>query len=307
MAIFRRISAVVLVIALIGLTVGGTTVSANPGPTNQNLLVMFSNKMVGDLSKPLTWTVEAWSLSGLPSYPTNPLALPARSTLVAVGLWTSSFLHGGYSYLFSDCLSWGCSFKGYHWNGMTPVGFPASGLSAMNLGSPVACSGVQSFGTLAVTEVYVTDSLGVQIDAASFMGVWYAPVSSTGIGSWTSVFGDSAWRVQGATEYAQSGLPLTKGAYIFAVQWADGCGGGIQGFTLTGNHVGAPASTAGSLLPTIGAFWQPVGAKFTIEASPKDGSRFVSWAGSGTGSFTGATNPVTITMNSAVTEMANFS
>jgi len=61
----------------------------------------------------------------------------------------------------------------------------------------------------------------------------------------------------------------------------------------------------GTVTPSSG--WYSGGEKVRINASASTGHKFKSWTGVGTGSFTGKTNPATITMNSAITETANFS
>jgi hypothetical protein len=64
------------------------------------------------------------------------------------------------------------------------------------------------------------------------------------------------------------------------------------------------SSSAGSVTPSSG--WQNAGVTVTIKATAKTGHTFKSWTGSGTESYTGTKNPATITMNSAITETANF-
>jgi hypothetical protein len=65
------------------------------------------------------------------------------------------------------------------------------------------------------------------------------------------------------------------------------------------------ANGPGTVSPSSGT-WYNAGAKVTITATPNSGHKFKSWTGSGSGSYTGAKSPVTITMNSAITETANF-
>jgi len=60
----------------------------------------------------------------------------------------------------------------------------------------------------------------------------------------------------------------------------------------------------GSVTPSSG--WYNVGAQVSIQAVPAKGYRFLWWTGTGAGSYTGSTNPTTITMNAAITEMAIF-
>lgn len=61
----------------------------------------------------------------------------------------------------------------------------------------------------------------------------------------------------------------------------------------------------GTVTPSTNG-WYNVGAKVTIKATANSGHKFKSWAGSGTGSYTGTSASHTITMNAAVTETATF-
>ncbi len=66
------------------------------------------------------------------------------------------------------------------------------------------------------------------------------------------------------------------------------------------------AGTGGSVQPTSGSFFNS-GQTVQITATPNNGFTFSGWTGTGTGSFTGGTNPVNITMNGPITQLANFS
>jgi hypothetical protein len=60
----------------------------------------------------------------------------------------------------------------------------------------------------------------------------------------------------------------------------------------------------GTVTPSSG--WYNSGAKVTIKATAKSSRKFKSWKGTGSGSFTGTTNPASVTMNAAITETATF-
>ena len=62
--------------------------------------------------------------------------------------------------------------------------------------------------------------------------------------------------------------------------------------------------TGGTVGPTSG--WRNSGVTVSITATRAAGYSFSSWAGTGTGSFSGTANPASITMGGTVTEMANF-
>jgi hypothetical protein len=67
----------------------------------------------------------------------------------------------------------------------------------------------------------------------------------------------------------------------------------------------ANPSAAGSAAPSSG--WYDAGQKITLTATPNTGYTFKSWKGTGSGSYTGTNPSPTITMNSPITETANFS
>jgi Galactose oxidase-like, Early set domain/Divergent InlB B-repeat domain/PKD domain len=62
--------------------------------------------------------------------------------------------------------------------------------------------------------------------------------------------------------------------------------------------------TGGTVSPASG--WRNSGVTVSITATPAAGYSFSSWAGTGTGSFSGTANPASITMGGPITEMANF-
>jgi hypothetical protein len=66
----------------------------------------------------------------------------------------------------------------------------------------------------------------------------------------------------------------------------------------------ANPSAADSVAPSSG--WYDAGQKITLTATPNTGYTFKSWKGTGSGSYTGTNPSPTITMNSAITETANF-
>jgi hypothetical protein len=66
----------------------------------------------------------------------------------------------------------------------------------------------------------------------------------------------------------------------------------------------ASPSAAGSVTP--GSGWQNARSKVTVIASAKTGYKFLSWTGSGTGSYSGTSASTTITMNAPITETGNF-
>jgi hypothetical protein len=66
--------------------------------------------------------------------------------------------------------------------------------------------------------------------------------------------------------------------------------------------VNPPAS--GSVTPSSN--WYAANSRQTITAKAKSGYKFIKWAGTGTGSYTGTSASKSIVMGSAITETANF-
>jgi hypothetical protein len=64
------------------------------------------------------------------------------------------------------------------------------------------------------------------------------------------------------------------------------------------------AGPGGSASPASG--WNNSGASISISATASNGYSFGSWAGSGVGSYSGAANPASVTMNAPLTETAAF-
>ena len=62
--------------------------------------------------------------------------------------------------------------------------------------------------------------------------------------------------------------------------------------------------SGGTVSPASG--WYDAGQGVQINASPSSGYVFINWIGSGTGSYSGVSNPANVTMNGAITETARF-
>src|SRR5205807_4913415 len=62
---------------------------------------------------------------------------------------------------------------------------------------------------------------------------------------------------------------------------------------------------AGGMVSPASAFFNS-GKSVNISATPNSGLTFTNWTGTGTGSFSGTTNPAAVTMNAPITETANF-
>ena len=128
--------------------------------------------------------------------------------------------------------------------------------------------------------------------------------------------------VAGST-YTVSATPTVTAStgkqYPFS-SWTNGGGlSGVSGTyvtpssaqTVTANYVTqyyltiqVNPSNGGSVFPNSG--WQNAGMMTQVTASAAYGWRFTGWTGSGSGSYTGSGNPISLTMNAPITELANF-
>ncbi|MEP0824099.1 MAG: hypothetical protein HRF40_01285, partial [Nitrososphaera sp.] len=106
--------------------------------------------------------------------------------------------------------------------------------------------------------------------------------------------------------------------YLFE-KWSDGGGVTANPRTVTVNSavtftamekkqhyltMQTSASSAGTVSPS--SDWYDSGKKVTISASASSGYKFDKWSGSGSGSYSGTSNPATVTVNAPITETASF-
>ena len=99
----------------------------------------------------------------------------------------------------------------------------------------------------------------------------------------------SSWTGGGAISHAVA--PTTNKTYTAAFRTQ---------YYLTMAH-----GTGGTVTPASG--WKNSGTAVSIRATPAANYHFTNWTGSGTGSFSGTTNPASITMGGPITETATFS
>jgi uncharacterized repeat protein (TIGR02543 family) len=69
-------------------------------------------------------------------------------------------------------------------------------------------------------------------------------------------------------------------------------------------YLSMTSGSGGTVSPASG--WKNSGATIALTARPSAGYSFDSWTGTGTGSYSGIANPVSITMDGLITETATF-
>ena len=156
----------------------------------------------------------------------------------------------------------------------------------------------------------------VGISSSPGTGSGFLTVNGTAITTPYSV----TWPV-GDTETLAANSPVSCGPgcqYIF-LSWSDG-GAQTHNITVPSTPTSYVAryqqqyqltmavtpSGSGTTTPSPGASWQSASLVVSITGIPNSGYVFSSWTGSGSGSFTGLSNPATVTMNAAITETVNF-
>ncbi|MGQ0723096.1 MAG: InlB B-repeat-containing protein [Candidatus Eiseniibacteriota bacterium] len=119
----------------------------------------------------------------------------------------------------------------------------------------------------------------VQIQALPDSGFKFVGWVGTGTGSYTGTNNPATVTMGG---------PITQTAAFV-----------VDGYQLT-----MFAGLGGTVTPATGL--QATGAMVTIQAIPDPGYAFVNWTGVGGGSYSGTSNPATVTMNGPITQTATF-
>ncbi|MFZ1024093.1 MAG: hypothetical protein WAN87_08155, partial [Thermoplasmata archaeon] len=152
--------------------------------------------------------------------------------------------------------------------------------------------------------------------------VTFTPVGLPGGTSWSVAVNGLQENSSGASQT----FNLTNGSYTYALQSPIAGGTGIQytatpaagTFVLQGADVSVPIALttqyrlsvgllpAGSGLVFPTSAWYNASLVVNVSALPATGDAFASWTGTGIGSYSGTSNPALVTMESVVSETANF-
>lgn len=219
------------------------------------------------------------------------------------------------------------------------LGSVSCGSSFYNAGTLVSCSAVPNGAvtfagwTLDGTNIGTLNPLHVSMGGPHILVANFNPpptvvitVTSNPAGSgFVTVDGAAVstpraftWTV-GTVHELRANSPLAAGGSLYTFQsWSDS---GAQTHNVTAPAspttytatfqqqypltMQASPSGAGSTNPS-GLSYIAAGSSVTVSALPNSGSTFISWSGVGSGSYTGANNPATITMNGPITEVADF-
>jgi hypothetical protein len=185
------------------------------------------------------------------------------------------------------------------WNGSGSGSYSgSSSLSSITMNGPITETASFADGNISVTVQANPSDRIFMVDGS--------PYNTTQVFSWPP----------GSTHTISTTSPQTVGPdtqYLWS-SWSDG---GAISHTVTPTtttnytvnfttqyYLTMNAGAGGTVSPSSG--WYDSGTTTNISAIPSGGYTFTSWTGSGSGSYSGANNPASITMNGPITETASF-
>ena len=130
----------------------------------------------------------------------------------------------------------------------------------------------------------------VQISASANSGYQFYEWVGSGSGSYSGSANPATVTMNG---------PITETAYFNIGVTLSASGGG----SASASWSGGSASVSG---PGSTTFYVAPGTAVQFTATPDSGVTFTGWTGSGTGSYSGSANPVSVTADYPITEQANF-
>jgi len=195
----------------------------------------------------------------------------------------------------------GSSGVQYVWQSTSGLATAQSGtLTVSGPGSVVATYGTQYYltmtanppsgGSVSPGSGWYNAGSSVQISASANSGWAFSSWSGSGSGSYSGTGNPTTITMNG---------PVTETANFYAGVTLSATQGGSASASWSGGSasVGAGQSTT---------FYVAPGTSVQFTATPTS-SQFAGWVGSGSGSYTGANNPVSVTVNNPISEQATFS
>jgi hypothetical protein len=191
----------------------------------------------------------------------------------------------------------GYSFAG--WTGSGPGSYSGTNNPAsITMNGPITENGSFTQNPVQVTVQTNLSGLSFSVDGTTYTAAqtfFWVPGSSHTI----------------ATTSPQNGAPGVR--YV----WTSWTGGGAISHTVapttnktytanfnTQYFLTMSHGTGGTVTPM--SAWKTSGTVVSIHATPASGYSFTNWTGSGTGFYSGANNPASITMGGPITETAGF-
>lgn len=155
---------------------------------------------------------------------------------------------------------------------------------------------IQETANFVATQYYLTMTAGTGGSVSPSSG-WYNVGAQVQISATAnSGYHFSSWSGSGSGSYSGTGNPATVTMNGAITETAN--------FAPNQYYLTMTAGTGGSVSPSSGYY--NAGQQVQISATPNSGYHFVSWSGSGSGSYSGSSNPATVTINGNIQETANF-
>jgi hypothetical protein len=230
------------------------------------------------------------------------------SASVGAGQSTTFYVPAGTTVQFSASPNSGWVFAGWTGSGTgsysgtsnpvsVTVNYPISETANFNAGITFSVTGM---GSDAQGTVLTVDGTGYSYSQLPVTFYW-APGSQHSF-SWSSPVSSSTsgkryvWVSTSGLSTSQSGTITVSGPGSVTASYA-------TQYLLT---MAASPSYAGTTNPAPGSYWYNAGSSVQISATANSKYQFYEWVGSGSGSYSGTSNPATVTMNGPVTETAYF-
>jgi hypothetical protein len=240
-------------------------------------------------------------------FSSNGPTIPLNFTITQNGDWVSGVNANTIAYSFATANGLGAPTI----YGRNAVAFPQSVNSSLGTNS-VACSApFNSTLSLASTVIYMSANANanVVVVASNAIDVFLKQAGVASNTPWNSIFEGTAWgTVFPTNQVGPYSVPLNQGLYYLEILWEDFCGSGVQEFAMTWPGTGsAPIPevltvTNNGCASVTGSGIYNYNSIAPFSATPSSYVSFNGWTGSGTGSYTGLSNPSSVTMDNAITE-----
>ncbi len=178
-------------------------------------------------------------------------------------------------------------------------------LSSVNASSPYPVNGPATITGTYLTQYLLTMATSFGSTSPSVGTTWETAGSQVSVSATPPTAGSgeryvwNGWAGSGSGSYSGSSNPATvtmNGPITETACW-------VHQYLLT------MATSFGSTSPSVGTTWETAGSQVSVSATPPSagsGEQYLwnGWSGSGSGSYSGSSNPATVTMNGPITETA---
>jgi len=278
-----------------------------PSSGSAHVVITSSSGGTQPVVQPITVAVME---SGAPAGTYTVNGCSASPTTGTTGVTTSFTMASSCSYTISFSNS-----GGVRWGFIAGGAFSATSTLQSTCSSGTCATA--SFTTYYQAQLSVNGGNGLAYSLPSETSDgWYTygdslTVSSNGIWGRSSGTGTrmASWNLDGgaSTGVATTGTVTTAPILMTAAHTVNFNSATQFQLTLV-NSPSAGGTSVATTSPTISGDtgWYDSGTPVSVAASPSSGYTFSSWTGSGSGAYTGSSNPTSVTMNTAIQETAVF-